>query len=402
MVLPRNHNQNLEVCCVYCLNKFKTGKNTKSPLQLEKITDTIKNKIAQNFYHDYYENESVLPQKVCKGCAIKLRMLGTKNERKMDDPPDYPSLVASAISVPEEKRSEIGYKCGCNICEFASYSSAVHGNAPMPNPMPPSTAGPSRPPPPRPPPPARPPPPRPATSPSQQVVVDLPQPNSPPSSPPPEVGFISPPRPKRKSIFDGLTNTQTWDELMKLPISMREMVATDVLDENIKKVKALGLSSFKMSRRNGPKFEYHIIEKAQGAFEINVDVLNSLSTQLGLSQRQTLKAKNILQDHGATSKTYVKEDFYAFHQKAKSFFDAREMIFECSPIYDDDEERSEDMLPGNNLRYAIVCNDVPGYIAFMQEQRQLDENITLQVGLDGGKARFTYKLFTMIQKSELR
>ena len=221
MVLPRNHNQNLEVSCIYCLNKFKTGKNTKSPLKLENISVGIKAKIVEHFYPEFYENQNLLPQKVCSGCFKKLTLLGTKNERKMEEPPNYPSLVASALSVPAERRSEIGYKCYCYLCNLACYNAITNKQVPNPNPIPSTSSTP----PPRPPPPARPPPPRPATSPSQQVVVDLPQPNSPPSSPPPEVGFISPPRPKRKSIFDGLTNTQTWDELMKLPISMREMVA---------------------------------------------------------------------------------------------------------------------------------------------------------------------------------
>ena len=400
MVLPRNHNQNLEVSCIYCLNKFKTGKNTKSPLKLENISVGIKAKIVEHFYPEFYENQNLLPQKVCSGCFKKLTLLGTKNERKMEEPLDYPTLVASALSVPPERRSEIGYKCYCNICNYASLQHAKHGNAPLTNPIPSTSAsgGPSRPPPPRPPPPARPPPPRIPTSPSQQISVELPQPSpsSPPSSPPP-VGVIGPSTPKKKaSIFDGMNNTQIWNELQKLPTSMREMVATDILDDYIKKAKASGQPSFKLCRKLGPKFEYHIVEKADGKFIIGVDVLNSLSTQLGLSGRQTLKAKNILQDYGAPVQTGVREELYAFYKKANNFFEAREMLFQCDPI--DGQERGEDYEEGNNLRVAICCNDVPGYIKFMQEQRQLDEDITLRVGMDGGKVTLCS---TYIEISEL-
>ena len=379
---PRNHNENLNFCCLYCLDKYKTGQNARKALKLETLSAGLKKIIAENFYPEYYQNQNLLPQKVCQGCSTKLRLLGTKNARKMDEPPNYPTLVASAISVPAERRSEIGYKCDCYICNVASYNAICHGNAPMPNPIPSSSAsaaGPSRPPPPRPPPPARPPPP---TSPSQQVTVDLPPPSSPPASPP-QVGIIGSSMPRRKTIFDGLTNNQTWDELMKLPPLMKEHVTTNVLDEYIKKAKASGETTFKLSRRNGPKFEYHIVEKFDGKFVIGVEVLNSLSTQLGLSGRQTIKAKNILQDYGAPVQTGVREDLYAFYQKAKTFFDARELIFECDPI--DGRERGEDYEEGNNMRFAICCNDVPGYIKFMQEQRQLDDEITLRVGMDGGK-----------------
>ena len=395
----RSHNQNLEFCCVFCLDKFKTGQNARKPVKLETISDAIKKKIAEKFYSDYYENQNLLPQKVCAGCNKKLRCLGTKDERKMENPPNYPVLVASAISVPEKKRSEVGHVCGCYICDVTAYNSICHGNVPMPNPIPSSStsAGPSRPPPPRPPPPARPPPPRPRppTSPSQQVTVDLPPPSSPPASPP-QVGIIGSSTPRRKTIFDGLTNSQTWDELMKLPPIMREHVTTNLLDDYIKKAKASGEATFKLSRRNGPKFEYHIVEKFDGKFVIGVEVLNSLSTQLGLSGRQTIKAKNILQDYGAPVQTGVREDLYAFYQKAKNFFDARELIFECDPI--DGRERGEDYEEGNNMRFAICCNDVPGYIKFMQEQRQLDDEITLRVGMDGGKVT---QCSTYIEKFEL-
>ena len=381
---PRNHVENQDNNCIYCITGFKTGSNSRKPLKLEVISVTIKSKIVENFYDKYYENQNVLPQKVCSGCKKRLSVLGTKTARKMEDPPDYPTLVASAIAVPENKRSEKGYKCPCLQCDFASYNSIVHGNAPMPIPVPSTSAPPPRPPPPRPAPPSRPPPPRPS-SPAQNISVDLPPPASPPTSPP-QVGFIGPAAPKKKkSMFDGMNNTEIWNELQKLTPSMREMVASDVLDDYIRKAKSLGQSMFTLSRKNGPKFKYHFIEKADGAFQIGLDVLNSLSVQLGLSTKQTLKAKNILQDHGATSQPYVREQLYALNKKAEQFFDAREMSFECPPL--DDDEKNEDFVEGINVRHAIVCNDVPGYIMFMREQRQLDDDVTLQVGMDAGKGR---------------
>ena len=112
----RNHVQNLDVLCVICLDKYKTGQNARKPLLLETLSDTIKKKIVEHVYHEYNENQNVLPQRVCKGCSMKLRMLGTKNERKMETFHDYPLLVASALSVPAERRTEIGYKCYCYLC----------------------------------------------------------------------------------------------------------------------------------------------------------------------------------------------------------------------------------------------------------------------------------------------
>ena len=409
MPLPRNHNENLNFSCVYCLDKYKSGENARKPLQLQPISDIIKKKIVEHVYQEYNENQNVLPQKVCAGCTIKLRMLGTKTERKMEKPPDYHLLVASALSVPPERRSEIGYKCYCYICNVTAYNSICHKNAPNPTPVPSApTAGPSRPPPPRPPPPRVP------TSPSQQVVVDLPPPNSPPSSPPPEVGFISPPRPKRKSIFDGLTNTQTWDELMKLSPLMRECLATDLLDDYIREAKAKGLSSFKMSRRNGRKFEYHINEKAEGAFVLSMDVISEIRNRTGLSTNKLVTVKEIMKAFGAKCETYMKPKIFQQNRRLKDFFVSTHKNFICKEVYDledpddfsllqeyedeygeeeEDEEEvvgatggpaHDDDILGLNDRIAIMCNDVPGLIQYLVEARQLDEDATVQIGLDGG------------------
>ena len=402
---PRNHNECQNFNCVYCIDKFKQGKK---PSKLENINDDTKKKIA-NIYGDFYKNENLLPKKICSGCRLKLSALGTKNERKMDPAPDYPTLVASALSVPAEKRSEIGYKCYCYLCNVATYNAICHKNAPMPNPQPSSSTAPPRPPPPRPPPPR----PSAAASSTQAITVDLPPPSSPPSSPV-QVGFISPSKPKRKSIFDGLTNTQTWDELMKLSPLMRECLATDLLDDYIREAKAKGLSSFKMSRRNGRKFEYHINEKAEGAFVLSMDVISEIRNRTGLSTNKLVTVKEIMKAFGAKCETYMKPKIFQQNRRLKDFFVSTHKNFICKEVYDledpddfsllqeyedeygeeeEDEEEvvgatggpaHDDDILGLNDRIAIMCNDVPGLIQYLVEARQLDEDATVQIGLDGG------------------
>ena len=137
MTPPRNHDQNRDFLCLYCIYGYKTGQNMRKQLKLYPISDAIKQYISANCYLEFYQHESVLPRKICSSCRTKIFSQSSENQdpRPLEPPPDYSKLVQSANAVPAESRSKKGQKCPCYLCDFAAYNSICRGNQDMPTPM---------------------------------------------------------------------------------------------------------------------------------------------------------------------------------------------------------------------------------------------------------------------------